>query len=89
MTLELLVNPIVYHEYDTTICDDVTYSFGAQILDSTGTYVDTLTSGTGCDSVLTVNLTVYPTYDVVVDEQICGWHTLRFQWKDANGNRSV
>ena len=71
VTLELLVNPTVSYSYDTTICDDVTYGFGTRQLDSTGTYVDTLTSGTGCDSVVTVNLTVYPTYDVVVDEQIC------------------
>ncbi len=71
VTLELVVNPTVYHEYDTTICDDVTYSFGTEILDSTGTYVDTLASATGCDSVVTLNLTVHPTYDITVDEQTC------------------
>ncbi len=64
INLELVVNPTVYHEYDTTICDDVTYSFGTEILDSTGTYVDTLASATGCDSVVTLNLTVHPTYDI-------------------------
>ena len=26
---------------------------------------------TGCDSIVTLNLTVHPVYDTVIDEQIC------------------
>ncbi len=71
VTLELLVNPTVTHAYDTSICDVETYTFGSQVLDSSGVYVDTLVSATGCDSILTLTLTVHPTYDVTIDEQIC------------------
>ncbi len=71
VTLELLVNPTVTHAYDTSICDVETYTFGGQVLDSSGVYVDTLVSATGCDSILTLTLTVHPTYDVTIDEQIC------------------
>ncbi|MCP4971257.1 MAG: hypothetical protein GY932_11785, partial [Arcobacter sp.] len=78
VTLELVVNPSVSYAYATTICDDVTYAFGGLQLDSTGTYVDTLVSSTGCDSILTLNLTVNPTYSVTVDAQICEGTTFGF-----------
>ena len=47
------------------------YVFGSVTLDSTGTYIDTLVSSYGCDSIVTLNLTVHPVYSVTVDEQIC------------------
>ncbi len=71
VTLDLLVNPIVTHEFDDEICEGTPYTFGSESLDSSGTYVDTLESATGCDSIVTLNLTVHPVYDHTFDEQIC------------------
>jgi gliding motility-associated-like protein len=36
-----------------------------------GTYIKTLTTTHGCDSVITTNLTVYPTYSYTVSQTIC------------------
>jgi hypothetical protein len=40
------------------ICDGNTYSFGTQNLTTAGTYTRTLTNAAGCDSVITLTLTV-------------------------------
>jgi hypothetical protein len=71
VTLELTVHPVVTYEFDDAICEGTPYLFGGVNLDSTGTYVDTLTSALGCDSIVTLNLTVHPVYAVTIDEQIC------------------
>ena len=71
ITLDLVVNPTVTFAFDDEICDGTPYTFGIYNPDSTGTYIDTFVSVTGCDSIVTLNLTVHPTYDVTVDEQIC------------------
>ena len=71
VTLILTVNPIERTNLTAEICDDVTYEFGARMLDSTGIYVDTLATIYGCDSIVTLDLTVRPTYDITLDEQIC------------------
>ena len=71
ITLDLVVNPTVTFAFDDEICDGTPYTFGIYTPDTTGTYIDTFVSASGCDSIVTLNLTVYPTYDVTVDEQIC------------------
>ncbi|MEO8147430.1 MAG: LamG-like jellyroll fold domain-containing protein [Bacteroidia bacterium] len=42
------------------ICDGDSYTFGSQTLTTSGVYVDSLTSVNGCDSIVTLNLTVTP-----------------------------
>ena len=54
------------------------YVFGGQSLDSTGTYIDTVTSSIGCDSIVTLNLTVHPVYDTAYTQQICDGTTYDF-----------
>ncbi len=52
-------------------------TFGGQVLDSSGVYVDTLVSATGCDSILTLTLTmVHPTDDVTIDADTFGGQVL-------------
>jgi gliding motility-associated-like protein len=43
-----------------TICQGLTYDFGQEALSETGTYVDSLQSSIGCDSIVTLNLEVVP-----------------------------
>ena len=56
---------------DISICDGSTYMIGSNSYDSTGIYIDTLLSVIGCDSVVTTNLTVYPTYSIVNYDTLC------------------
>ena len=42
-----------------TISRCETYSWNGNVFDSTGIYVDTFLSIIGCDSIVTLNLTIY------------------------------
>ena len=56
---------------DASICDGQSYSFGSQTLTTGGTYTNTLTAANGCDSVVTLNLTVLPTTSNAISASIC------------------
>ena len=60
MTLHLIVNTTESTLVFDTICEGDVYPFFGQLLYSTGVYTDTLFSSKGCDSVITLNLTVNP-----------------------------
>ncbi len=51
---------------DLEACDGDTVVVGTSVYTSTGSYVDSLLSAGGCDSVITTNLVVYPTVDVTI-----------------------
>ena len=54
------IEPIV--DQTATICqNEAPYVWRHQAFNSTGIYYDTLTASTGCDSVIALKLTVYPT----------------------------
>lgn len=64
VTLNLTVNPISQGTVSATICEDqLPYNFNGTLISALtgGPYFDTLTSATGCDSIVTLNLTVTPT----------------------------
>lgn len=64
----ILVNPVSNDTLIDTICDGLSRSWFGQELDSSGIYTDTLHSVvTGCDSVMTLDLTVVPKPSVAVD----------------------
>ncbi len=48
----------VYSSFATTVCDSMISPDGEAVWTSTGVYLDTLTSIAGCDSIITVVLTV-------------------------------
>lgn len=76
----------LYHTIDSNACGEVVSPSGKYTWSASGTYVDTLTSVNGCDSVLTVNLSIT---DINVDVSIVG-NTLeaeevnaQYQWLDC------
>ncbi|MEM6801985.1 MAG: thrombospondin type 3 repeat-containing protein, partial [Bacteroidota bacterium] len=55
-----------------SICEGESYSQGSSVYTSSGTYVDTLIAqSTGCDSIVTTNLTVLPVDTVTNQVSIC------------------
>ncbi|MFK7932447.1 MAG: hypothetical protein AB8G22_03000, partial [Saprospiraceae bacterium] len=56
--LDLTLLPILKKEIDAVICPGESYAFANQNLTTSGTYVDSLVAQTGCDSVVTLNLTL-------------------------------
>lgn len=60
-------------------CVTYTVPSGDEIYTVSGTYFDTLTNAAGCDSVLTINLTIYPVYTGITDaETICSGQSYTF-----------
>ena len=61
ITLNLIVNPVTNGVQQATICDGDTYTFNGQSYNtSNNTAKDTLVNQYGCDSIVTLNLTVLP-----------------------------
>ncbi len=65
--LTLTIIPTAYTAIDTTICYGETYTWQDQTYAETGSYDVTLQSIHGCDSIVTLNLTVLP--EVIIESQ--------------------
>ncbi len=62
-----------------TICAGSSYSFGGQTLTQSGTYTHTLTNSVGCDSVITLSLSVLPTLRDTISQAICAGTSITWQ----------
>ena len=71
LTLEVI--PTITEVRAADICHGEVYNFGGRTLRAPGTYTDSLTSASGCDSILILELTVYPQVlpQVKGQEQLC------------------
>ncbi len=72
VNLELTVHPEKTRALNISICTGSSYTVGGSTYNQDGTYVDTLASAlTGCDSIVTLNLTVTEFYEINLVEEIC------------------
>ena len=71
VVLTLTVNPLYNEVLDEAICTGESFMVGINSYTTPGTYVNRLTTVEGCDSIVTLNLTVNPTYNEVLNEAIC------------------
>ncbi|MEO1261672.1 MAG: T9SS type A sorting domain-containing protein [Bacteroidota bacterium] len=71
VTLNLEVLPNEHTQLSAQICESESYDFNGQLIDQTGEYQAVLTSHTGCDSIVTLDLDVQPNNFVQINEQIC------------------
>jgi gliding motility-associated-like protein len=75
VTLNLTINNVINTTDVQTACNSFTWIDGITYTASTNTPIFTLTSATGCDSVVTLNLTIFegdpplPSFDVIA--QLC------------------
>ncbi len=60
LTLHLTVLPISLHSFNITICSGHGYLFNGINHFSSGIYYDTLTNYLGCDSIISLHLSIYP-----------------------------
>ncbi|MCF8239216.1 MAG: gliding motility-associated C-terminal domain-containing protein, partial [Saprospiraceae bacterium] len=82
ITLLLTVNEFLTTEVNASICQGETYLFNGIYYDSTGTYLDTLTTSSGCDSIITLLLTVDEFLTTEVNASICQGETYLFNGID-------
>ncbi|MCQ2224637.1 MAG: T9SS type B sorting domain-containing protein [Paludibacteraceae bacterium] len=78
VTLYLTVHDTFHITVHDTICDGEEYIFGGKPYTVAGTYVDELKTIHGCDSIVTLHLTVNDTFHVTVKDTICNGETYRF-----------
>ena len=71
VTLFLTVNPVYHISFSQEICQGNYYDFNGILLSEPGIYTDTLQSVKGCDSIVTLNLTVNPIYHISIPQEIC------------------
>ncbi len=82
VTLNLTVNPVLTGTEIVSICQGQSYTFnGIVYTTSNNTATDTLLSVSGCDSIVTLNLTVNPTLTGIEAISICQGQSYTF-----NGN---
>ena len=71
VTLNLTVNPVASTTLTDTICSGSTYTENGFNESETGTYTQQLRTIHGCDSTVTLNLTVHPVKDTNLSATIC------------------
>ena len=75
ITLTLTVNPTYAPVFDVVICEGESYAFNGQSYTEAGTYTVSLQTINGCDSVVTLNLSVTPLNNQTFNATICEGET--------------
>ncbi|MBQ4441813.1 MAG: gliding motility-associated C-terminal domain-containing protein, partial [Bacteroidales bacterium] len=81
VTLDLTVRHSTYFTDVQDVCDSLTWINGITYTESTNTPTFTLTNAAGCDSVVTLNLTVRHSSDSILTLTVCDslvWHGRTF-----------
>ena len=84
LRLTLTVLPVDTTDLTATICENETYPFNGQSLNTPGVYLDTLSQVNGCDSILRLTLTVLPVDTTDLSETICENETYPFNGQSLN-----
>ena len=70
VTLTLTVNPVESTTLSAAICEGTTYTENGFNVSEAGTYTQNLQTVNGCDRIVTLTLTVNPTYNITIDASI-------------------
>jgi len=70
-TITLLPLENSYTTISGSICPGGNYNFNGRILRTAGKYEDILVNSIGCDSIITLYLTINPVYNTPVNDTIC------------------
>ena len=91
VTLNLTVDPTYQEQVSATICDGDSYPFGSQNPTTTGTYTEVFTAANGCDSAVTLTLTVVQQIVTNLAANICDGDTYAFNGQSLSspGSYSV
>lgn len=71
LPFSFIVHPVIKDTITTSICPNDQYLFGSVAYNTAGTYTDTLSTTLGCDSIVTLHLSVNPSSDSIITETIC------------------
>ena len=77
-TMLVSQNPSVFSAYSDSVCLGYNYSFNGQQLNQAGVYVDTLQNVLGCDSIVTLQLSIVQPLSSNISASICSGDTYLF-----------
>lgn len=86
VTLDLTINPTVYGIDTIEACDRYTWTNGVTYFNSTNTPKDTFISSVGCDSIVTLDLTINKQQTITVQDTGCRFYispTGEYEWKTS------
>lgn len=88
----LEIMPAYYAEQNIDLCDGSTaFYYRSKPYSKAGIFYDTIPSINGCDSIVHMDLTVYPTYQFYTDAIIADYQT--YEWRgreyDVTGNYDI
>jgi uncharacterized repeat protein (TIGR01451 family) len=92
ITVNLTVNNSTTATISPVSCSRYTSPSGNYIWTTTGTYMDTISNTVGCDSVITVNLTVYNVDATVTNTSptlVANAIPATYQWLDCNNAMAI
>ena len=75
ITINLTINSSTNSTLNESACDSYTSPSGNYTWTSSGTYQDTIPNAAGCDSLITINLTVGFSTNSTINEMACGTYT--------------
>ena len=84
VSYNLQVNPIFNLLVDTTICSNNPYVLGPDSINTSGQYALELQTLLGCDSIISLDLTVNPAYSFLNDSSFCENEVFEFQGQTIN-----
>lgn len=82
--LSLTVHPSYNHFFHDTICDNLNYTFDDSTYNVTGVYGNQYTTHEGCDSIRTLELTVFPHSDTAIYDTIMYYERYFFEGDTLN-----
>ena len=71
ITMDLSVRPAYDQDMQVTICEGETYTFNGEVLSEAGTYLSEGQTQFGCDSLVSLQLTVQPPKETFLDTVLC------------------
>src|SRR5205085_2274255 len=82
-TLILTINPLIADTTSATVCaNQLPYTWNGNSYNTAGTYIDTLSASSGCDTIATLILTINPLITDTTSATVCA-NQLPYTW---NGN---
>lgn len=90
VTLSLTVNPVYRDTFPVSLCEGETYTGQDTMLSVPGIYSFVYPTSCGCDSTVTILLTVNPVYEDTIRAEICQGESYRlagFDWSEEGAYR--
>lgn len=78
LTVQVYFLPEQHQVINAASCNGEGYIFGNEVIYQSGTYEQSLTSTAGCDSLVTLHLTVNPTIETFLNVSICNGAAYQF-----------